>query len=54
MKILATATHIHISEMKNVNHLLSKDQEEFGMLLTDVDIKVQVFEKSSKWIFACD
>lgn len=52
MKILATAihthTHTHISEMKNVNHLSSKDQEEFGKLLIDVDVKAQVFEKSSK------
>lgn len=40
-----TYTRTHISEMKNVNHLSSKDQEEFGKLLIDVDIKAQVFEK---------
>lgn len=43
-----THTHTHISEMKNVNHLSSKDQEELGKLLIDVDVKAQVFEKSSK------
>ena len=49
-----TQKDTYLSEIKNVNHLLSKDQEDFGKLLTDVDIKVQVFEKSSKWIFACN